>query len=93
MEWIKFVDDQPEKNGEYLVCDSDETLWLSFYEDGDWSSESGMSEVVYWMDFPEPPCCDDEDEEDCSAIHDLDVRLCDIEQKVRQLELRSKCRT
>lgn len=49
-EWIPCSEQEPEKDGYYLVCWSDGQIETEWYDNEGW----GYCDVVAWMPLPEP---------------------------------------
>ena len=57
--WISVKDRLPEKNGDYLIYNTDGIVWPYWYdkEYKEWYDSSGYltESVTHWMPMPEPP--------------------------------------
>lgn len=57
--WISVKDRLPEKKGDYLIYNTDGTVWLYWYdkEYKEWYDSSGYltESVTHWMPMPEAP--------------------------------------
>ena len=51
--WRSVEEEEPEEDGEYLICTTDRALDTAFYEDGEWLVYGYT--VAYWMNIPSLP--------------------------------------
>jgi len=59
IEWKRTADEVPDDDMTVLVALSDGEVWTGYCDAGWWRYVSGdriEPKVVFWAEFPEPPC-------------------------------------
>lgn len=57
--WIDVKNELPEKDGDYLIFNTDGAVWIYWYDEEykEWYDDNGYQteSVTHWMPLPEPP--------------------------------------